>query len=75
VIAPHGAGLTNVVFASAGAVVLEFLPSADVRPDYFQLSRSVGVKYGALICQSVNQRNDMQVDLEALNALLSELLA
>jgi hypothetical protein len=74
VIAPHGAGLTNVIFAAPGAAVLELLPAADVRPDFFQLSRSVGLNYGALVCMCVNQRNDMQVDLEDLDALLSKLV-
>jgi len=45
VVAPHGAGLANLVFAPAGATVIELLSPHYVNPCYWALSAAVGLRY------------------------------
>lgn len=53
VIAPHGAGLTNLVFGT-NLSVIELLPSNDVRPFYFQLANKCGHNYEYILCKVNN---------------------
>jgi len=45
IIAPHGAGLTNLVFCAPGARVVELFPSLTV-DCYYRLSVDLGLEYG-----------------------------
>ena len=47
VIAPHGAGLANLIFADAPIVIELFSPH--VMPNYADLARGLGLRYGYLI--------------------------
>ncbi len=82
IVSPHGAALTNIIFASPGAAVIEFLPGAEVLPDcYWTLAYSVpGVDYRYLISDGRSSRptlasalvEDIVVDLAALEQLLDD---
>ena len=52
IVAPHGAGLTNLVFTHRDAVVIELVArlgeEASFRPWYYQLASSRGQRYGAI---------------------------
>jgi hypothetical protein len=71
IIAPHGSGLTNVLFAQEAIVVELFGPPAYVRPDYFQLASAIGLKYGFVLCEA--QGDDIQVQIDKLLPLLAKL--
>lgn len=56
IVAPHGAGLTNIVFCRKGTGVLEIFPPTYVNPCYWELSDNLGLDYyyflGEGICPS-----------------------
>ncbi|MEM6898346.1 MAG: glycosyltransferase family 61 protein [Pseudomonadota bacterium] len=45
VVAPHGGGLTNILFCEPGTKVLDIFPSSFVIPCYWSLSNRVGLRY------------------------------
>jgi capsular polysaccharide biosynthesis protein len=45
IIAPHGAGLSNLVFCNPGTVVLEVLPPNWMAPCFMSLAASAGLSY------------------------------
>lgn len=56
VIAPHGAGLTNIIFSEA-INVLEMFPGSCLLPHYYFLSRSLGHNYKYLCSKSGMHKN------------------
>lgn len=80
VIAPHGAGLSNLIFCPATAKVIEFMPEVEMRPFYWLLSAKLGLTYGLLHCAMIDPGNEpnpfnrrMHVDLARLDALFRKL--
>lgn len=82
VIAPHGAALANLVFASPGATVIELFPAAHIVPDYWKLACGVpGLQYRYLA--GVGKRveadrsqlliTDVMADVSAVRSMLGEL--
>lgn len=74
IIAPHGAGLTNLIFAD-NPIIIELF-STYLGREFVNLARGLGFKYGCLHCQSprgeVRQKDgDMIVDIMQLNTLLT----
>jgi capsular polysaccharide biosynthesis protein len=81
IVAPHGAALANLVFASAGATVVELFPAGSVVPDYWKLSGGVpGLDYRYLTGVGRRQSgtrsqmlvSDIEVDLPALESVLDD---
>src|SRR6185369_9154645 len=60
VVAPHGAGLTNLLFAD-GAGVVELHPTAQIMPHYFLLSLAVGHHYRYLAGSADRRDADFRV--------------
>ncbi|MCU1656191.1 MAG: hypothetical protein JWO57_847 [Pseudonocardiales bacterium] len=82
IVAPHGAALANLIFASPGATVIELFPAGCVLPDYWKLATGVeGLEYrylsgrGAGAARSRAQLlvSDITVDLVQLAAMLDGL--
>ncbi|MEM6611420.1 MAG: glycosyltransferase family 61 protein [Cyanobacteria bacterium P01_C01_bin.72] len=76
IIAPHGAGLTNLIFAD-NPLILELF-GAYVGREFANLARSMSFKYGCLGCPSprgeVRQKDgDMVVDVKELLDLLKRM--
>lgn len=79
IVGAHGAGLTNCVFASEGAIVVELRPS-DVhgrspfwdRSDW-SLCNALGLQYGSICFLNDPQREDWQIDLEHLRSTFTTL--
>lgn len=79
IVAPHGAALANLAFASPGAAVIELFPAGCVLPDYWRLACGVpGLRYrylsapGPRLSRAAAIVRDIDVDLAALDALLDE---
>jgi capsular polysaccharide biosynthesis protein len=70
---PHGAGLTNILFAPRQGKVLELFPANAVRSDYFLLSVSLGLTYRALIGGEGGRKDWFDVDPEQLDSRLHAL--
>jgi capsular polysaccharide biosynthesis protein len=83
IVAPHGAGLTNLVFASPGARVIELFPAGYLLPDYWWLASVVpGLDYRYLSAPRGRQFGlhnrgsmlvaDIDVNLDNLRTLVEE---
>lgn len=76
IVAPHGAGLTNLIFAD-NPIILELF-GAYVGREFANLARGMGFKYGCLGCPSprgeMRQKDgDMVVDVNKMLILLEEM--
>jgi len=74
VVGPHGAGLTNLVFADDAGVV-EIQPREDVRPHYYLLAETLGFDYEYVRSPVRNDRTDMSVDVNALETAVHRLVS
>lgn len=82
IVAPHGAGLANLVFCEKGTTVVELFADGYVLPLYYDLARKVGLDYNYLVCQEDTQVSDVRqamklnisVDIEQFKAKLEKLL-
>ncbi|TQL69432.1 uncharacterized protein DUF563 [Nocardioides albertanoniae] len=64
VVAPHGAGLTNLVFCRPGTRVVELFPDTYVKPDFYLRSKHLDADYRAMVVA------DDTVDLSLLSRLV-----
>jgi hypothetical protein len=71
IIAPHGAGLSNIVF-SEDATVIELMPSDSVHPLYMQIASSVHLPYAMLVVRTMENTNQT---MKPRSIYLSELIA
>lgn len=80
IVAPHGAGLTNLVFCEQGTKVIELFNPNWMLPCYWMISNHTGLDYyylrgiGGEESNPVdikNIRRDMTIDLEQLQKILS----
>ena len=65
VVAPHGAGLANILFCQPGAKVLELSPDAEFRPFFAYMANKLGLTHGILPCPTSDNtfQGDMTVDI------------
>lgn len=80
IVAPHGAGLTNLVFSTAGTKVIEFFSPHYINVCYWALSEECKILYGYLIGEGPRPKEEntqedgranIQVSLDELSRLLS----
>jgi tetratricopeptide (TPR) repeat protein len=78
VVAPHGGGLTNLVFCSPGTKVIEIFSPLYVPHCYWMISNLCGLEHYYLIGDLVDEgtpkkplHKDMQLDLSSLEKLLT----
>lgn len=82
VVAPAGAGSSNLAFCAPGTPVLELLPPSFVVPDFMELSYRLGLRYHWLVGHSARPAatlaearcEDMTIAPDALRACLTHLL-
>lgn len=83
ILSSHGAGLTNLMFCSDGAELIEIFPPRDVmmrfaKPDTFKkLASALKIKYSALFAESLDEssiQSDLEIDIPSLmNVIQSKL--
>ena len=79
VVAPHGAGLANIVFMPPGAALLELFPRSYGTPAYYVLAAGARLAYGYMVSNDIapgsrTQLDDMRVDVAAVVATCREML-
>jgi len=78
VVAPHGAGLTNLVFCSSSAVVVELITEGYPFTFFPEICRQLGMKHHLLLCPPSGpnriQSSDFRVCLGSLMQLLRGLI-
>jgi capsular polysaccharide biosynthesis protein len=79
VVAPHGAGLANLVFAPRGAKVIEILHPVNQTPCYQNLALACGLNYSSWVgahtpgpAQPRDREADFTIDVARVVRLLSE---
>ncbi len=82
IVAPHGGGLTNLVFCHTGTKVVEFFSPNYLRTDYWMVSQLLGLRHYYLVGQSFDcyplrqlmyqsaLTEDILIDLNSLEAIL-----
>lgn len=74
VVAPHGAGLTNMLF-SESIDVLELHPVAQIMPHYYLMAESLGHRYHHLCANQPSRDSSFEVDPAKLEPLLHSILS
>ncbi len=79
IVGPHGAGLTNAVFARPGTGLLEIFPRSYGMASYSVLAMGVRLRYAYLIAQDIvagsrAQLDDMRVDVAEVTATCGTML-
>jgi capsular polysaccharide biosynthesis protein len=72
VVAPHGSGLVNLVFAASEPHVVELFKEKDVRAFYFVLARQLGLPYDYVVGEEVE--GNVRVDPAAVRSLVEDAL-
>ena len=71
IVAPHGAGLTNLIYLSESVKLIELHGSNYCSSAFMQLCSSKNIKYSGLICSQFLIDGSMVVDCDQLEHLLS----
>lgn len=71
VIAPHGAGNTNLVFCPPGATFLELVPAGNASALYWMVANIADLRYGRMVCPEDRPGVSMTVDPGRLEDLLA----
>lgn len=72
VVAPHGAGLANMIFSNELSV-LELFPTRTIKPNYFFIAKSLGHEYQCITCNAGHINDDFYVDLGKVSNWLEAL--
>jgi capsular polysaccharide biosynthesis protein len=79
VVAPHGAGLTNTIFAPQNLILIDLFGLYN-NPSFFVIAKALGFHYGCLGPVGNKERNqsekfnDFSVDIAQLRVLVEEML-
>jgi hypothetical protein len=73
VVAPHGAGLANLLFTPPSARVIELTPNTQMRPFFWLISSRLGHEYAMLPCETdiPSFNGKLRVDIKKLATLLA----
>lgn len=74
--APHGAGLTNMIFCAEGTHVIEIADLGFPNPNFYAIAAALGLPYWIVEADSVGEEHplekDLRVDLDAVETALEE---
>lgn len=66
VVGPHGAGLTNVLFAPPGAALVELMPADTVNHCFWLMANALGLRYTFVSGPTRAPERDLRVPLDRL---------
>jgi len=72
IIAPHGAGLTNMMFSPTGCNIIELMPYSDPNECYYHLSSILDHNYYCIVCNDTgkNNKKNMNIKFEYLDKVM-----
>lgn len=73
IIAPHGAGLTNLTYCNKDVVVIELYPigrNFNQTSSFHQISKAIGIRFHKLMLQPLNEREDMHADETVMEKIM-----
>ncbi len=73
IVGPHGAGLTNIVFAARNATVVDLHPRDEINHALWVQSSAVGIRYALLTGPRMNEQRDLEISVADLASLLNTL--
>jgi len=75
ILAAHGAGLTNMLFAPEGCEIIELIPSSDPNECYHHLATCLNHNYSCIVIEDTGKNNGkhMNVKLEYLDKIIGSL--
>jgi len=77
-LAPHGAGLTNMLFCPEGTHVVEFADLSFPNPNFYAVASAMGLKYWLVSAEGKGEghplERDMSVDPRSLQEILKQIL-
>ena len=71
IVAPHGAGLTNMLFSPVGIPIVEFMPSSNPNMCYWHLSEMLRHSYHMIPCREVGK--NLWVDIADTARILTQI--
>lgn len=75
VVAPHGAGNTNMLFAAPGTTLVEMVPAHVPNQSYYLLTKLNGQRYGRVLDFAPKRpRGDIMIDADRLARLVDKAL-
>lgn len=72
--APHGAGLTNMMFCPPGTKIIEMADPAFPNPNFYALAAALGHRYWYVKARSVGEGHPLEKDLQVSSDALSSVL-
>lgn len=73
VIAPHGAGLANLVFSKRKTNVIEIFPKNHLEAAFYRLSIMNDLNYSYLVYDSINKNKDIKINLVELEEMINSI--
>ena len=74
VVAPHGAGLVNMIACRAGTLIVELMVSSgDVNICYMTMANKLSLRHAMFTVPAATQHNQMTVDAAGAAALIAEI--
>jgi hypothetical protein len=72
--APHGAGLTNMMFCAHGTQVVEIADLSFPNPNFYATAAAMGHEYWLLAAEPIGDRTPLERDMRISPAAVAELL-
>ena len=72
IIAPHGAGLTNLIYCNNKVFVIELYPigrNFSETSSYYQISKALDINFNVVMVPPINAQEDMKVDDTLINKI------
>jgi len=74
IVGPHGSAWANIVYATAGAGMLEIQPEGNNHPAMYSIAKLMGVNYGSYAANRLTPEGDMVVDVDRIVEMVRALL-
>ena len=72
IIAPHGSGLTNIVFSNSGTKLVEIFSPTYMEPCYWRLANALELDYSYILGRENVENHNIIVDIEKLKNILEK---